>query len=290
MKIATVGFHYGTARLDGILENHLKSLRWQKRQPDEIIIVDEAYNEDSSSAERIRETLSHLCHKYGARLIQIEPRPEDRYWNKPRAVNAGVRRTSEDIDIVINLDLDMVLHPSLLESVHQSFQQDPASFVMCWNRSLPEPVELPDSFDPKAWKDLAAKSIFIPRGTKEKPIQFHPVGPASQSTGCLQAATRAWWHKVRGYDEDFSGPGGKDGDLARRAELAHRWRVWLGWGEGPDSLLLHQYHAGRTTHEDDSEQAKELKACARVNSKHSILRCMARKIIRNDENWGAWGS
>ena len=97
MKIATVGFHYGTARLDGILENHLKSLRWQKRQPDEIIIVDEAYNEDSSSAERIRETLSHLCHKYGARPSRSSPDPRTATGTSPGQStpgSAGRPRTS----------------------------------------------------------------------------------------------------------------------------------------------------------------------------------------------------
>jgi len=269
----------------GILSNFLISLRsWQSYVPDSSYLAIEIDGpEDETPA-----LAKSLCKRYGVIPIIIHPRSKDKYWNKCRALNHCIRQTSEDTDIIMQLDVDMILHPDHVAIAADRFDQGGRILYQCFNRSLTEPVILHEGHGQKAadqWEALKPLSRYVPTGAElEEPRHSNPYdvdGPPSKAHGPCQAAHRAWWYYIGGYDENINGWGADDADIVRRASLTGRRTVWA-----PDDIhLYHQKHP-RLHQGVSEEERKERMKHNLHNRRYSYRKYGEKSYRRNRGNWG----
>jgi hypothetical protein len=176
----------------------------------------------------------------------------------------GIQQTDPAYAFVMTLDADMILAPDFLATVLVKLREEPRRFLMCRstdlpNRALPEPSSLRHHFD-----DL--RRIGRVRGF--------------QGTGGIQAAQRAFFFEVRGYDEDFHWWGAEDGDMLNRAKLAGLHPQWI----CDSTAMLHQWHARAVSSSTDPRLKAELAAACRRN--HALAAERANQLVRNVAGWG----
>lgn len=268
MKIVTITPHRNRIPQ---LRNHLLSLGYQSRKPDQVIV---SCHGDS---ERTRNDVSWLIEKHIEdreipNQIWAVGEPRDP-WRKPLAINWAIRRTAEDVDLIVTLDVDCILHPEVLERVEVAFAEDQERYLMCPNLSLGRNVDLTGDWN---YHDLRKKGHFLTwKGAREG------MGPMSMSWGCLQGARRSWWFEVHGLDEEMQFWGSEDHDLAKRAHATGLKWYWIG---RPFSLL-HQWHLpGQKGSGSDLDD--EVKAWLKKNHRISKTKLRQRQHVRNPNGWG----
>lgn len=172
------------------LRNMLHSLLLhQEVIPEEVIVVD-----TSRHPKVVRDIAELVASLPRARLIQI---PSDSVY-KSWALNVGIRASFSKY--VACTDMDYIFSPNFTKRVMKYFRKG-NEFIMASAQWLPEKADLRRPF--RDYEKLKALSAPWP-------------GPAE---GTLQAAARAWWFKVHGYDEKFGrGLGGMDSDMWMRAQ------------------------------------------------------------------------
>lgn len=281
MKIATITFLYGKSRLQLVLHNYLVSLRqWQTVTPDESWLAVEPTGPDDDTPEVARK----MCEPFGMQVIRVEPKPTDKYWNKCRALNHAIRATSPEIDIIMQVDVDMILHPRHIEKALQSFAGEKKALYLCPNRSLTHEVIISEKEPLAQWERLHKVAQYVPTGEElENPRMSNPdgIGPPSKSWGVCQAAQRKWWFYIRGYDEFINGWGSDDADIVRRAGITKRPKVWA-----PEDLLcFHQQHPRRNDNVTEEEKLKR-GARARKNRRRSFEAYYLKQFKRNLGGWG----
>jgi len=195
------------------LENCLRALRWQDLEAPAFEILLSDFGSDPPHLAEVND----LAERHGARVIHTAT--EER-WNKSRALNIGIRAATGHY--VLCTDADMVFAPNFLTTLLSTQQAEgDNAFVLCQSRDLPEALaDTPWSIDD------------VPALIDQSRYR------ARQGTGACQMATRAFFERVRGYDEGYKGWGQEDTDMtfrAARAGLTHRWVE-------DATAMMHQWH------------------------------------------------
>ena len=241
------------------LRNALWSLDWQSAgRPVQILVVSHG-----SRPETDRE-LATLCAEAGATLIAVGDPGQP--WNKPFALNHGIRAVAPEVDFVMTMDADMILAPNFLSVVLGRLGRRPPALVLCQSLDLPQSARLPH--DPAAllgaFDRLRASATPRHRG----------------GTGGIQAAGREFFFDVRGYDEDLLWWGAMDGDMVNRARLAGLQVVWI---EG-QTTMLHQWHPRKYAVLTRSGEIAQARQAWRRN--HELVKSRSTILQRNTAGWG----
>lgn len=156
-------------------------------------------------------------------------------WSTSIARNMGIRRSLAQY--ILSVDADLLLEREALRLLYNCHMKHPDALVV--NRLQPPPK----------------------RG--------------NLGIGAVMSAPRAWWHRVRGFDERMRGWGGPDSDLWKRAELDGMKRVIA------EAKIYHQQHP-----------PTKYKLRRGVNYLlyrwNRLIWQLDKSIIRNNENWGVW--
>ena len=227
------------------LRNALASIRWQcGGVPLEVLVVSHGSTDEKNLE------IEANCREYGARFITFG-RPEEP-WCKPLALNIGIRLSSEELPWVMTMDADMILAENFLAVVLGALQQQPCRLVLCRSRDLRSDQILPD--EPQ---EVYADFERLRRRTRLR---------RRSGTGGIQAATREFFFKVQGYDEDLVWWGAEDGDMVRRARLAGLEVHWI----ETQTAMVHQWHPKR--YAVLGSRATRLEAMAAWKRNHQLVR------------------
>jgi len=171
------------------------------------------------------------------------PRPQ-RTFNKSFALNIGIRKSKQKY--VLITDADFMFGIKLIECVMEELEKGDTLV-------LAEAGYLPDVNVDEIYWDRLCNMIKTPE--------------RRMSPGTIQAVSRSWMNRVRGYDERFHGGlGGMDDDMKVRAQKDGLRLVWLPFRE---VQCLHQWHErsdmkGRCSHLFDVDP----------------------EIVKNGDGWG----
>ena len=243
------------------LRNALSSLAWQSvGRPAQVIVVSHGSQPD------IDRELSELCDEEAATLIRIgDP---SKAWNKPLALNTGIRATLPDIPFIMTMDADMILAPNFFEVVIGRLEQEPKAVVLCRSSDLPQHMSIPSSRQ-------ALKDAF---DSLKATVRLRPrYGP-----GGIQAARRSFFFDIRGYDEDLLWWGAMDTDLVNRARLAGLKNEWI----EDRTAMLHQWNPYKHAALTCREEIEQAKGAWRRN--HTLVRSRSKRLVRNPDGWGRW--
>ena len=240
-------------------QNMLRSLNWQSAgKAKQILVV------SHGSKHEINRELSGICSEESARLITIgEPKEP---WNKPLALNIGIRATLPEVSFIMTMDIDMILSPNFFEVVLNRLKSEPPALVLCRSYDLPQYISLPN-------KSEKLLDTFDNLKTKSRLRN-------QSGTGGIQAALRSFFFDVNGYDEDLLWWGAMDGDIVQRALLSGLAIEWI----EDRAAMLHQWHPRKQAllkNRKDIEQAKRAWI-----SNHKLMWERSKTIQRNPNGWG----
>jgi hypothetical protein len=143
------------------------------------------------------------------------------------------------------------LAPNFLGVVVEHLRKEPPALVLCRISDLPAHVLLPhhcekllDTFDM-----LRAVTQLRPR----------------YASGGIQAARRAFFFDVRGYDEDLLWWGAMDGDLVNRTGLMGLEIAWI----EDCTAMLHQWHPRKHAVLSSPREIEQAKRAWRYN--HQLI-------------------
>ncbi len=243
-----------------VFELSLKSLTYQTKQPDEVILVDIASKEPYYS------DMKALCGEYGVNHLPIKIDASDKaievfLWNT--CFNHGVRKASSEL--VMYAAMDRIYEPNMIETVTDFYN---------WNAGR----ERESLVCSTVW-NLRRKPMLCEVAAVEKLIQ-----EATYRGGYgYWCSSREWFHRVRGLDESIRWY--EDLDLARRMKLDGGDVLWASHGRvvdrvGQCSRVVHlaDHPVGRKAHGGEGiiDVARRGKHGLRDNF----------DVVRNDEYWG----
>jgi Glycosyl transferase family 2 len=241
------------------VRNALCSLNWQAAGPPvQVLLV------SHGSQPEVDRELSKLCDEESANLIVVGDPSHS--WNKPLALNVGIRTTLPDVPFVMTMDADMVLAPNFLGVVVERLRREPPAFVLCRISDLPAHVLLPRHREGLmgAFDRLRAVAQLRPR----------------YGSGGIQAARRAFFFDIRGYDEDLLWWGAMDGDLVNRARLMGLEIEWI----EDRTAMLHQWHPRKHAALSSQREIEQAKHAWRYN--HQLVQSRSNLATRNSHGWG----
>jgi hypothetical protein len=159
----------------------LGSLNWQVAgRPAQIVIV------SHGSQPEVNQDLQELCDTAGATLIMVGDRMQP--WNKPFALNTGIRAMLPEVPFVMAMDADMILAPNFLTVVLDRLRREPPALVLCRISDLPQHVSLPSDRET----------------LRERFERFHAMTRLRPCTGTVASKPPdARSFEIRGYDEDL---------------------------------------------------------------------------------------
>jgi hypothetical protein len=241
------------------VRNALRSLHWQAVGPPvQVLVV------SHGSQPEVDRELAQICDDEAATLIVVGDPSQP--WNKPVALNTGIRATLPLVPFVMTMDADMILAPNFFEVVLERLSEEPPAFVLCQIADLPPHAVLPCSCEQLlgAFDTLRAVTKLRPR----------------YGTGGIQAARRAFFFDIRGYDEDLLWWGAMDGDLVNRARLLGLEIVWI----EDRTTMLHQWHPRKHAVLSDPREIEQAKRAWRYN--HQLVQSHSNLAQRNPHGWG----
>ncbi|MFH1835824.1 MAG: galactosyltransferase-related protein [Methanobacteriota archaeon] len=109
--------------------------------------------------------------------------------------------------------------------------------------------------------------------------------PHRPGVGGLMSATRAWWHRVRGFDERMKAWGAEDNDMKDRAIMDGLKPILLDKQKLKNVTLYHQYH------KKSIPMHKEQLGIKKYEETYSLNLAIWKKdktIVRNDNTWGCF--
>ena len=241
------------------VRNALRSLNWQTAgRPAQVLVV------SHGSQPEVDRELSKLCDEEAATLIVVGDPSQP--WNKPLALNTGIRATLPDVPCIMTMDADMILAPNFLGVVVERLSKEPPALVLCRTADLPPHDLLPCSCEQLlgAFDALRAVTRLRPRS----------------ASGGIQAARRAFFFDIQGYDEDLVWWGAMDGDLVNRARLM---RLQMAWIEDR-TAMLHQWHPRKHAVLSGHREIEQAKRAWQYN--HQLVRSRSKLAQRNPHGWG----
>jgi hypothetical protein len=242
------------------LRNSLRSLNWQSiGRPAQVVVV------SHGSQSEVDRELSTICDEEGATLITVGAPSQP--WNKPLALNVGIRATLPEVPFVMTMDADMILAPNFFDVVLERLRKDPPSIVLCRISDLPACARIPGNYEQllRVFDNLCRIARLRPR----------------YGSGAIQASRRSFFFDIRGYDEDLLWWGAMDGDMVSRARLAGLEIEWI----EHRTAMLHQWHPRKHKVLRRREEIAQAKRAWRCN--HQIVRSRAKLLSRNPDGWGA---
>ncbi len=241
------------------LRNALSSLGWQTAGPPAQVIV-----VSSGSRPEIDRELAAICAACGAELLTVGDPSQP--WNKPFALNCGIRATRPDIAALMVMDADMILAPNFLEVVKARLARRPPALVLCRSSDLPAGTAFPDRAEQllASFDRLRAASTLRGRS----------------GTGGIQAAQRSFFFEIRGYDEDLAWWGAMDGDVVNRARLM---QLEIAWVEA-QTTMLHQWHDRKESALTQRVEIEQARTAWRRN--HQLVQSRSQTARRNAAGWG----
>jgi predicted glycosyltransferase involved in capsule biosynthesis len=198
------------------IEAQLKSLRSQKTNAKIYPIIS-----DLSSDLEIIKQFKRICKKYDAKYINTKT---NLVWNKPLALNVGIKASGSNSDLIIALDADIVLRQNVVKRCIS--KKDNNNVIVCQTYMYNE--------DMYNFKDFSKKNFERCRG-KGKFLNL-------SGNGGLQCFDRKWLFRTRGYDERYSLWGGIDNEIIKRAKFDKKEVVWLN-NINKEILLIHLNHS-----------------------------------------------
>ena len=201
------------------LRNCLRSLAWQEGFENGAM---EVVVSDFGSDARHQAEIAEASASWGA---YVEYTETDDIWSRPRALNRGIRASRGRL--VLCTDVDMIFAPNFVVSAVEAVDgRDGEVMALCQSRDLPQ-----DSADAEV--DRGAYEAYLAR-TELRP---------QYGMGACQCAPRAWFERVRGYDEGFRWWGYEDQDMVHRARKSGLEPVWI----TAETSMLHQWHPKQNT-------------------------------------------
>jgi hypothetical protein len=241
------------------LHNTLASLNWQTiARPAQVLVV------SHGSQPEVNRELEEICAKESAHLIKFGALSQP--WNKPLALNTGIRATSSSIPFVMTMDADMILAPNFLEVVFRCLAHDAKKLILCRISDLDKHVTLPNSRD-ELLRDF-------------QQIQATAKLRSPSGSGGIQAAARGFFFEIRGYDEDLLWWGAMDGDILNRARLLNMNIVWI----ENQTAMLHQWHPRKQNSLTDLYEIEQAQRYWVRN--HQLVTSRKNIPYRNPQGWG----
>ena len=241
------------------LKNALASLNWQTSgRPAQVLLV------SHGSRSEVNRELQAICTEAGAALLAFGDSAQP--WNKPLALNVGIQNTSEEVPYLMTMDADVILAPNFIDTALTRLQQPREALVLCRISDLPQRAVLPSEPD-----KLRESYESLRRLTSLRP---------STGSGGIQAARRAFFYQVHGYDEDLLWWGAMDGDMLIRGRLVGLEVAWI---ESATSML-HQWHPRKHSILQDSGEIAQARRFWVQN--HELVRQRNAQPVRNLHGWG----
>lgn len=225
------------------LHGLLRTLHAQTLRPAEVVVVDMT----PAAHAAMRQRVTDLCEEFP--LARRVDAPRDKFslsWG----MNVGIRATDGGSRWVMTTGCEMLFAPNVLECLMGRIEPGCMGLSKCG--FLKEGVDARGDVHAR-WGELLG--------------QIHPNPPTKVSSGTLILAERAWWHKVRGYDEKNHPFNYADADVVMRGKLDGLCRVVCPWTE---AQVLHPWH----------EKPREYWTVG------SALPHEKRGIVRNPGGWG----
>jgi hypothetical protein len=247
----------GYSRSVDRIEAQLKSLRSQKTNAEICPIIS-----DLSSDSEIIEQFKNICKKYDAKYINTKT---NLVWNKPLALNIGIRSSDLDSDLMISLDADIILRDSVIQRCLKN--KNANNVIVCQTYMYSENMYNFKDFSKKNFEKCRDKGKFL----------------NLSGNGGLQCFDREWLFKVRGYDERYNLWGGIDNEIIKRAKFDKREVVWLN-GIDKEILLIHLHHSKKTSSIPGLSSAFVYE----YKSKYNVPRYKSKWVsaIVNPKSWG----
>lgn len=293
--IAGVRLYEDLEREPYLLRNFLYSLKHQTKSPLEIIIS------DFGSEPIYRDKIEEYCKKYKAKYIFTDT---NEVWNRPKALNIGIKNSSNKSKYIICTDIDMLFRKDFVETISNFHKNNENAFILSQFSDLDENAIKKDTDVVKNFEYLA--SIAIPHCSWRRHLvakhkecaQCTGVGYGIDycsklnyttrqmqkprlTSGACQSASRDWFFKVRGYDERFTGWGGNDTDMRYRAQKDGLKEIWI---QG-ETILLHQWHPKQI---ELAKKKGNLKNFLEKVKKNRHRRDNLNTVVRNkDFEWGS---
>ena len=250
MKKLTILFAYRNRDLSRI-KLSLESLENQKNQNFEVLFID--YGSDpefSVPLEKLVQSFTFASYFYIAHSGLL--------WNKSKAFNFGIRRSSTSY--IFTADIDLILHPDTTK-VLEDLASDQSFTLFDYGY-------LPQHLTPEK---IAEYSFDLLRPSHYGEINGVGLYPKS----ALEA--------IRGFDEFYHFYGSEDVDLFQRLE-----NLGLECKREKRKLLLHQWHK-RYPQKDEAKltSVPRLANVLRINQQHYFKCCREKSITASgQEEWG----
>jgi GT2 family glycosyltransferase len=249
--LTIICFACNLSKIKGLdrLDRSLLSLREQKSglHP-EIMVVD--VSNDGSDAE-----IDKICERRKATHFHIFL--EGVKWSMPRAFNFGIKNSNTTY--VMTTGVDFLFAPNFIEEVEK--RKSSNKLLLCKIYKAPKKCDL-SGFSAAQYENIRGKSSFV----KE-----------DWSNGACQLTTKAWFEKVKGYDEKLLMWSGVDNDLVNRARWSGLKIDWL----NNTTSIVHQFHP------EFKIKDKIGKKCTKINRSYLLSKNKRRQVIANKE--GDWG-
>jgi len=254
---------YGTR-----IRNLLRSIELQSTESLQTVISN--YGSTKENTKKLLEITSDFD-------CAIWDTPTDELWGLSIASNIGIRRAKGKY--IARLDADLILEPSVIKDTLQRLATRRNLFI------IRQPIFLPEYFD--------CTALELPRDYVA--LRMQPKRYIAPSYGAFVVTERAWWHRVRGYEERMKVWGLPDWDLWRRTARSGLRRLLIGEsrsrGKRPiikppkDTLVYHQWHQVPHLRQGLDEETFNY-----YRERNREVYAEYREIVKNDEGWGLGGS
>lgn len=223
------------------LARSLNSLTTQTRRDFKLYFVDYgSKNRNAQSAQRLLQQFHFCRYIYSHTCGWV--------WNKPRALNIGIKLA--DTDYILSTDIDIIFSPNFVETLLAT--QDGASTIYC------APIWLPKHF--KDWEHVTEYASKYPKKRR--------------ALGTCQCYPRSAIETIKGFDEQLEYYGLEDNDLGIRLRRLGLRDIWI----DTQTAIFHQWH------ESSGLPLSSRSYYARINSPY--VKQMSDQPVRNTSDYG----
>lgn len=247
-------------RYDHRIINALESIRSQNYDQSliKIIIVD--YDSNRELATKYKD----VCKEYNAEYVRVDNKP---IWNKAHALNIGIRRVKTKY--LLSSDLDNIFEKNYLKEAIKELQRNPYQVISCNSLDLPDiPIgelnNFKENFD--KLKSLARVRCEVNIPGVSSPLKINP--------GTNLTLTH-FYHKLRGYDEQYLLCYHEDADLLKRFLLL---KIVIN-DISDKTSFVHQWHPLYGGEKNVQIYKKQIKKNWEYFKK-------SKSIARNKKDWG----
>ena len=208
-SVVTLTWNREPARLHGLLW----SLSHQTLPPLEVVVV------DANTNARLKRQIAAVAVQFPLARVVEAPRHD---FSLAWGFNVGIKASDERARYVITTGTDMLFGSNVIGLLSKMLCD--RCMILSHCGFLVQGVDVSGDVHAR-WAQLC--------------MRINPNPPVKISAGALIAAPRAWWHKVRGYDEVHHPFAFADSDMWMRAKLDKVSVGFMVWGK---AQVLHTWH------------------------------------------------